>query len=108
MAKLRTKDPVATMAAETASMLKAVADRDRLTIIYSLRGGPKNVGQLAKILRAEIVNVSHHLGVLRKRKLVTFEKRGRFVSYSLNPDVYRDTAQGETLVLGNCKLLIGK
>lgn len=93
-------------AAETASMLKAVADPDRLKIVESLRSGPKNVSELARILKSEIVNVSHHLGVLRKRKIVHSQKRGRFVHYALNPDVYEVSDRGETLSLGNCRLEI--
>ena len=93
---------------ETALMLKAVADYDRLKIIESLRYGSKTVSDLAKILRAEIVNVSHHLGVLRRRKLVSFTKKGRFVHYTLNPDTYRVSDKGDTLYLGGCKLEISK
>jgi DNA-binding transcriptional ArsR family regulator len=109
MAKSKVKNSKAGVASATALMLKAVADPDRLKILHSLREGPKNVGQLAKILRAEIVNVSHHLGVLRKRKIVKFEKKGRFVHYALNPDVYRAGVDGgETFDLGRCRLEIGK
>ena|ERR1700722_7642281 len=109
MAKSKGKDLKATAAAATASLIKAVADPDRLKIVQSLRDGPKNVSQLAKVLRARIVNVSHHLGVLRKNKIVRFEKKGRFVHYILNPDVYRATDRGgESLDLGHCRLEIGK
>src|SRR5262245_65942366 len=97
MARARGKDPLTATAVETASMLKAVADPDRLKIVESLRNGPKNVSQLAKILKAEIVNVSHHLGVLRRRRLVKFQKRGRFVNYALNPDKERDRQRGEPI-----------
>jgi ArsR family transcriptional regulator len=31
----------------------------------------------------EIVNVSHHLGILREAGLVTFERDGRFMCYAL-------------------------
>lgn len=106
MAKSRLRDPKTASAIETAALLKAVADPDRLKIVESLRSGPKNVSELAKILKAEIVNVSHHLGVLRKRKIVSFQKKGRFVHYTLNPDVYEVTDRGETLNLGNCRLEI--
>ena len=107
MAK-RTKDTTAATVNETALMLKAVADSDRLKIIDSLRHGSKTVSDLAKILRAEIVNVSHHLGVLRRRKLVAFTKKGRFVHYTLNPEHYKVSGGNETLLLGGCRLEIGK
>jgi ArsR family transcriptional regulator len=107
MAK-RTKEPSLAAANDTANMLKAVADPDRLKIIESLRHGSKTVSDLAKILRAEIVNVSHHLGVLRRRKLVAYQKKGRFVHYTLNPDKYKVSGRSETLLLGGCKLEIAK
>lgn len=106
MAKTKSRDSKTAAAIETASMLKAVADPDRLKIVESLRSGPKNVSELAKILKSEIVNVSHHLGVLRKRKIVNFQKRGRFVHYTLNPDVYSIGDRGESISLGNCRLEI--
>jgi DNA-binding transcriptional ArsR family regulator len=104
--KKKSRDPKAAAAIETATLLKAVADPDRLKIVESLRHGPKNVTELAKILRAEIVNVSHHLGVLRRRKIVSYQKKGRFVNYTLNPDIYRTSDGGETLRLGTCRLEI--
>ncbi len=107
MAK-RTKEQSFASTTNTANMLKAVADPDRLKIIASLRHGSKTVTDLAKILRSEIVNVSHHLGVLRRRKLVAHHKHGRFVHYTLNPDVYKVSDRGETLNLGGCKLEITK
>lgn len=93
---------------ETAKMLKAVADPDRLKIVDSLRRGEKTVSELAKILRAEIVNVSHHLGVLRRRRVVVFTKKGRFVRYSLNPEIWKVSDRGETFMLGSCRLEIPK
>src|SRR5262245_65451078 len=101
--KKKSRDPKAAAAIETALLLKAVADPDRLKIVESLRHGPKNVTELAKILRAEIVNVSHHLGVLRRRKIVSFQKRGRFVNYTLHPDVYRTSDNCETIHLGQSR-----
>jgi ArsR family transcriptional regulator len=108
--KVASKKPKKTTAAEaerTADMLKAVADTDRLRIVMYLREGPKNVGELAKLLGIEIVNVSHHLSVLRRRKVVINQKHGRFVAYSLNPEYY--TAQDgkvDSLKLGRCRLEI--
>jgi DNA-binding transcriptional ArsR family regulator len=108
MAKTKGKGSRIARTSEMASMLKAVADPDRLKILHSLRAGPKNVGQLSKILRQKIVNVSHHLGVLRKCKIVHFEKKGRFVHYALNPDVYLSPiGGGETIDLGRCRLELG-
>jgi ArsR family transcriptional regulator len=88
-----------------ARLLKALADPERLRIIDCLRQGPRNVSDLAAALGAEVVNVSHHLGVLRHAGLVLDEKQGRFVVYRVHPDVLRS---GERLDLGCCRLEIPK
>jgi ArsR family transcriptional regulator, nickel/cobalt-responsive transcriptional repressor len=89
-----------------ARMLKALADPERLRIVDCLRQGPHNVSDLAALLGAEIVNVSHHLGVLRHAGLVLDEKHGRFVVYRLHPDIFEPSS--EHLNLGCCRLEIPK
>ncbi len=94
-----------------ARMLRALADAERLRIVQCLRGGPRNVGELAGLLGEEVVNVSHHLGVLRHAGVVRDEKQGRFVVYTLHPDVFNPQAKGrgaEHLDLGCCRLEIPK
>src|ERR1700724_927273 len=72
-----------------AELLSAIAEPNRIRIIECLRTGSKNVTELAKLLNVEIVNVSHHLGVLRSAGLVHSKKKGRFVVYSLHPDYFK-------------------
>ena len=48
-------------------MLRALADPDRLRLIQCLRDGPRDVTELAGLVGGEVVNVSHHLGVLAQR-----------------------------------------
>ena len=83
-------------------MLRALADPERLRLIHCLRDGPRNVTELAGLVGGEVVNVSHHLGVLRHAGVVLDEKQGRFVVYRLHPDVFHST--GEHLDLGCCRL----
>ena len=95
---------------ECAKRLKAVADRDRLKIIQCLQGGPKSVSVLSKLLGAALVNVSHHLRVLHRARLVRDEKQGRSVVYSLRPDVFRPkdaSHAGQAVDLGCCRLVLG-
>src|SRR4051794_7533594 len=75
--------------AACARSLKALADPERLRIVHCLRSGPKNVSELAALLGRELVNVSHHLGVLRHAGLVRDERHGKYIVYSLHPDVFR-------------------
>jgi DNA-binding transcriptional ArsR family regulator len=72
---------------KSSKLLKALADTDRLRLVLQLKEGEKNVGTLAHAIKTEIVNVSHHLGVLRGSGLVKDRKVGRFVYYTLNSDV---------------------
>ena len=91
-----------------ARYLKALSEPDRLKIIQCLQGGPKNVGEIAALLERELVNVSHHLGVLRHAGLVQDEKHGKFVVYSLHPSVLAKKKKNEhgkeMLDLGCCRL----
>jgi ArsR family transcriptional regulator len=94
-------------ARECANRLQAIAEPNRIRIIDCLRTGSKNVTELAKLLNVEIVNVSHHLGVLRQASLVEDTKDGRFVIYALNPKFFsNDTANATHLDLGWCKIEI--
>lgn len=90
-------------AKDCAELLQAIAEENRLRIIQCLTDGPKNVTELHKILNEPIVNVSHHLGVLKNKNLVKAEKKGRFVVYSLSSDYFRVHAtKGTNLDLGRC------
>ncbi len=94
-------------AQECAKLLQALAEPNRIRIIDCLRTGPKNVTQLAQLLNVEIVNVSHHLGVLRTGGLVEAEKSGRFVIYSLHEKYFANqNAKATHLDLGWCKIEI--
>ena len=87
-----------------ARFLKALADPERLRIVQCLQAGPKTVTELAGLLEKDLANVSHHLGVLRNADLVQDQKNGKFVIYSLHPDVYRRDDLGAALDLGCCRL----
>lgn len=90
-----------------ARLLKAMADRERLRIVQCLRDGPKNVSEIADSLQAEVVNVSHHLGVLRQAGLVLDQRQGRFIVYRLHPDIFHSSqkpGENEHLDFGCCRL----
>lgn len=94
---------------ECADRLKALADADRLKIVQVLRAGPKNVGEIAAELAADLANVSHHLQVLKRERIVETQKQGRFVVYRLHPEVFEATrASADCLDLGCCKLELPK
>jgi DNA-binding transcriptional ArsR family regulator len=87
--------------------LKALADPDRLRIVQCLFDGPSTVSQIAASLREEIGNVSHHLAILRRAGILLAKKQGRFVQYSIHPDVQLEALRdrdGRQINLGCCQL----
>ncbi len=90
-----------------AERLKSLADPDRLQIVASLLHGSANVTQLALALDMSVVKVSHHLGVLRYARIVLARRQGKFVIYSLHPEIAADgekLQEMKTLDLGFCRL----
>jgi ArsR family transcriptional regulator, nickel/cobalt-responsive transcriptional repressor len=66
-----------------AAWLAAIAEPTRLTILRVLTAGDKTVTELARACKTEIMNVSHHLKMMKRAGLVTDTREGRFVRYSL-------------------------
>lgn len=97
--------------AQCAEKLRAVADPVRLQMVDLLREGERNVSEIAAALNIEVVNVSHHLGILYHAGIVTREKAGRFVKYRLSADVLA-TGKSRTgeqhLDFGCCRLELPK
>jgi DNA-binding transcriptional ArsR family regulator len=92
-------------------ILRVLADPERLRIIQLLSAGPKNVGEIARLLGRHVVKVSHHLRVLRQAELVEDHREGRFVIYQLNPEIYKPAGSREScdcLNLGCCRLEVPK
>jgi DNA-binding transcriptional ArsR family regulator len=98
--------------------LGALAEPERLRIVQSLLAGPRTVGEVCHALGSPVANTSHHLRQLSAAGLVHGAKRGRFVVYSLAPEVFRqaeEAAKGngpaamrDVLDFGCCQLDLGK
>lgn len=72
------------------TMLKILANEDRLLILCQLINGPSSVGELEKDLGIRQPTLSQQLTVLREEGLVATERKGKYIIYSLaNPDVVR-------------------
>ena len=98
-----TNDPL--QSERCAHLLKALAEPERLRIVQALRKGTRNVTELSEELKSELVNVSHHLTVLKNAGLVESRKQGRFVLYTLAPGLLQiEGAEAEHLNLGCCRL----
>lgn len=83
--------------------LKVLADATRLSVIETLMGGPRHVGELGELLHVEQSLLSHHLKVLREAGLVTSSRHGKAVLYQLARDVEASTS-GKAVNLGCCQL----
>ena len=81
----------------SAEMLAALAEPTRILILQELVRGPKHVGEMAEQLGVPMVNMSHHLGVMRNAGILDNAKDGRKVVYSLRPDVFTPGDGKQTL-----------
>ena len=66
-----------------AEICAGLADPNRILLLYSLSQGPRNVTELCNELDMPQPHVSRHLKTLRERGMVTTERRGTVIVYSL-------------------------
>ena len=69
------------------SVFKALNDPTRRQILELLQQGDLTAGEIAEKFKMTFPSVSHHLDLLKQAKLVTSQKEGQFVFYSLNTTV---------------------
>ena len=72
------------------SLFQALNDDTRRAILDLLRQGDLSAGAIAEHFRLGKPTVSHHLDLLKRAGLVTAEKQGQFVIYSLTTSVLED------------------
>lgn len=69
------------------TVFKALNDKTRRDILELLKNGDKTAGDIADHFQFSKPTISHHLDLLRQAELLTSEKKGQFVYYSLNTTV---------------------
>jgi len=69
------------------SIFKALNDPTRRQILELLQQRDHTAGEIADQFNMTFPSVSHHLDLLKQAKLVTSQKDGQFVYYSLNTTV---------------------
>lgn len=72
------------------SVFKALNDETRRKILELLREGDMSAGAIAGHFSISKPSISHHLDILRQAGLVSVEKKGQFVIYSLNSSILED------------------
>lgn len=70
--------------------IRALADPTRREILRALRSGDLAAGEIAAKFPITGASVSHHLNVLKEAGLVTAERDGRSIVYSLNSTVFQE------------------
>lgn len=69
--------------AQAASILKALAHRQRLFILCSLHQGESTVSDLEKLCKASQPVISQHLTRMRLEGIVEARREGNYVYYSI-------------------------
>lgn len=68
-------------------LFKALNDQTRRDILELLKERDMTAGDIADHFNISKPSISHHLDILKQAKLVTAEKQGQFINYSLNTTV---------------------
>ena len=71
-------------------LFKALNDETRRKILELLKEQDMNAGDIAKRFNISKPSISHHLDILRRADLITSEKKGQFMMYSLNTSILED------------------
>ena len=89
-----------------AEFCKSLTSPKRLMIIHELQEGPKSVSELAKNLRLKQSSTSQHLAVLRTSGVITPERQGNTVYYSLtNPRIITACENVRAIIIEDLKRL---
>jgi DNA-binding transcriptional ArsR family regulator len=75
-------------------LFRLLSDKTRLNILLLLANGERNVTTLCEELSLPQPTVSHHLGLLRMRNLISNRRNGKQVFYGLNGHVVPDSGNG--------------
>jgi ArsR family transcriptional regulator len=70
--------------------MRALADPTRREILRALRAGDLSAGDIAARFDMTAPSISHHLNVLKEAGLVSAERDGRHIIYSLNSTTMQD------------------
>ncbi len=69
---------------------KALSDKTRREILLMLKSNDMTAGEIAERFSTTHATISHHLKMLRDVNLVSVERRGQHIIYSLNTTVFQD------------------
>ncbi len=71
-------------------LFKALSDETRREILKMLSERDMTAGEIADKFQKSWPTISHHLEILKQAELITDEKRGKYIVYSLNTTVFQE------------------
>jgi ArsR family transcriptional regulator len=75
------------------SLFKALNDPTRRQILDLLKEKDRTAGEIADVFDISKPSISHHLDILKQAKLVSTERDGQFITYSLDTTVLEEATQ---------------
>ena len=73
---------------------KALSDKTRREILKLLNNRDMSAGEIAEHFDMSKPSISKHLDILREAELISSEKKGQFVIYSINTSVIKEVLGG--------------
>ena len=74
-------------------IFKALNDATRREILELLKQKDLSAGEIADQFNMSKPSISHHLDILKRADLITSEKSGQFIFYSINTTIMEDVLQ---------------
>ena len=75
-------------------VFKGLSDETRREILKFLSKGDMSMGDIANNFNMSKPAISKHLDILKNAKLITAEKKGQFIIYSINTSVIQQVLGG--------------
>ena len=69
------------------AIFKALNDATRREILELLKAKDRSAGEIADHFSISKPSISHHLDILKQADLITSEKKGQFIIYSINTTI---------------------
>ena len=73
--------------------LQALSDPTRRKVLELLKKKDMPAGEIGKHFNITLPSLSHHLNILKQNNLVTTERQGQVIIYSLNVSVFEEVAK---------------
>lgn len=75
------------------NIFKALNDTTRREILELLKEKNLSAGEIADKFNMSKPSISHHLDILKRADLITSEKTGQFIFYSINTTIMEEVLQ---------------